>query len=58
MALTPSQIRQIKKVIEEHMNVIMELTIGDTKVSPETLKKIGVPQLPFLFDVFVMVLMP
>lgn len=44
MALTPSQIRQIKKVIEEHMNVIMELTIGDTKVSPETLKKIGVPK--------------
>lgn len=44
MALTPSQIRQIKKVIEEHMNVIMELTIGDTKVSPETLKKLGVPK--------------
>lgn len=44
MALTPSQIRQIKKVIEEHMNIIMELTIGDTKVSPETLKKIGVPK--------------
>lgn len=44
MALTSSQIRQIKKVIEEHMNVIMELTIGDTKVSPETLKKIGVPK--------------
>ena len=44
MALTPSQIRQIKKVIEEHMNVIMELTIGDMKVSPETLKKIGVPK--------------
>lgn len=44
MALTPSQICQIKKVIEEHMNVIMELTIGDTKVSPETLKKLGVPK--------------
>ena len=44
MALTPSQIRQIKKVIEEHMNVIMELTIGDMKVSPETLKKLGVPK--------------
>lgn len=44
MALTPSQIRQIKKVIEEHMNVIMELTIGDTKVSPETLKKLSVPK--------------
>lgn len=44
MALTPSQIRQIKKVIEEHMSVIMELTIGDMKVSPETLKKIGVPK--------------
>ena len=44
MALTPSQIRQIKKIIEEHMNVVMELTIGDTKVSPETLKKLGVPK--------------
>ena len=44
MALTPSQIRQIKKVIEEHMNIIMELTIGDTFVSPQTLKKLGIPK--------------
>lgn len=44
MALTPSQIRLIKKVIEEHMNVIMELTIGDTQVSPQTLKKLGLPK--------------
>lgn len=44
MALTPSQIRQIKKIIEEHMNVIMELTIGGTGVSPQTLKKLGIPK--------------
>lgn len=44
MALTASQMRQIKKIIEEHMNVIMKITIGDTQVSPQILKKFGVPK--------------
>lgn len=44
MALTPSQIRQIKNIIEEHMNVIMRLAIGDTEVSPQMLKKLGIPK--------------
>lgn len=43
--MTKKQIQAIKRIIEEHMNVIMSLTTGDgKKPSPDTLKKMGLPR--------------
>ncbi|MCM1216809.1 MAG: hypothetical protein NC548_20100 [Lachnospiraceae bacterium] len=44
MAITPGQLRQIKKIIEEHMNVLMELTVGDSKPSEKLLKQLNLPK--------------
>ena len=42
--LTRTQINQIKKIITEHMDVIMSITTGTGKPSPELLKKLGLPK--------------
>lgn len=42
--LTRTQINQIKKIIAEHMEVLMKITIGDGSPSPELLKKLGLPK--------------
>ena len=44
MAITPGQLRQIKKIIEEHMDVLMELTVGDSKPSEQLLKQLNLPK--------------
>lgn len=42
--LTRSQINQIKKIINEHMEVIGVLTVGDGQPSPRLVKKLGLPK--------------
>lgn len=44
--MTKRQIGLLKKIISEHMNVIMELTTGGsgTTLSPNMLKKLGLPK--------------
>lgn len=44
--MTKRQIELLKKIISEHMNVIMELTTGGsgTTLSPSMLKKLGLPK--------------
>lgn len=42
--LTRTQINQIKKIIVNHMEVLMNITIGDGHPSPELLKKLGLPK--------------
>lgn len=44
MAITPSQLRQIKKIIEEHMDVLMEITVGDSKPPEKLLKQLNFPK--------------
>lgn len=42
--LTRSQIRQIQRIINDHMEVLMQITIGDGKPSPRLVKKLGLPE--------------
>ena len=42
--LTKAQIDQIKKIISEHMEVLMKIVVGDGKPSPELLRKLGLPK--------------
>ena len=42
--LTRSQIRQIQRIINDHMEVLMQLTTGDGKPSPRLVKKLGLPE--------------
>jgi len=42
--LTHDQVQKIKEIIQNHMNLIMKITVGDTKVSPTLLKKLGLPE--------------
>ena len=44
--MTKKQIELLKKIISEHMNIIMQLTTGDggKKPSPNMLKKLGLPK--------------
>lgn len=42
--LTRTQLNQIKKIIADHMEVLMKITIGDGHPSPELLKKLGLPK--------------
>ena len=42
--LTKTQIAQIKKIITEHMEVLMKIVVGDGKPSPELLRKLGLPK--------------
>lgn len=44
MAITPGQLRQIKKIVEEHMEVLMELTVGDAKSSEKLVKQLNLPK--------------
>lgn len=42
--LTRSQIRQIQRIINDHMEVLMQITTGDGKPSPRLVKKLGLPE--------------
>ena len=42
--LTRNQIRQIQRIISDHMEVLMQLTTGDGKPSPRLVKKLGLPE--------------
>lgn len=42
--LTRSQIRQIQRIINDHMEVLMQITVGDGKPSPRLVKKLGLPE--------------
>lgn len=42
--LTARQIREIKRIISEHTELLMELTVGGGKVSPELVKKLKLPK--------------
>ena len=42
--LTKAQIAKIKKIITEHMEVLMKIVVGDGKPSPELLRKLGLPK--------------
>lgn len=42
--LTRSQIRQIQKIINDHMEVLMQITTGGGKPSPRLVKKLGLPE--------------
>lgn len=42
--LTPAQIKQIKQIINDHMGVVMNIMVGDSKPSPRLIKKLGLPK--------------
>lgn len=42
--LTRTQLNQIKKIIADHMEVLMRITIGDGQPSPELLRKLKLPK--------------
>lgn len=42
--LTRSQIREIKKIITEHMEVVLQITVGDGSPSPALLRKLKLPK--------------
>lgn len=42
--LTKAQIAKIKKIITEHMEVLMKIVVGDGKPSPELIRKLGLPK--------------
>ena len=49
--ITKAQLREIEKIIKQHMNVIMQLTTGDGQPSPELVRKLKLPkQLTDLID--------
>ena len=42
--LTRAQIHQIKNIINDHMEVLMQITTGDGNPSPQLVKKLGLPK--------------
>ena len=42
--LTTREIRLIRDIIDKYMNVVMYMTTGDGKLSPEVMKKLGIPK--------------
>lgn len=42
--LTRAQIRQIKSIIQEHMDIVMMIMVGGTKPSPRLLRKLNLPK--------------
>lgn len=44
MPITKTQIRQIQKIINDHMEVLMQITTGDGKPSPTLLRKLKIPK--------------
>lgn len=44
MPITKTQIRQIQKIINDHMEILMQITTGDGKPSPTLLRKLKIPK--------------
>ena len=42
--LTRTQIKQVQKIIKDHMEVLMQLTTGDGHPSPSLINKLGLPK--------------